>query len=100
MIFSSFLSFFTGDKGPFALLGVIFLIFALFQRQLIHFVQFEDHSHEVFNIQVTNIYQQPFIIHSYQVKRYSLTDSQEAEEAGWEDHETNTNQVTVSCYCW
>ena len=30
MIFSSLLSFLTGDKGPFACLGLIFLVFALF----------------------------------------------------------------------
>lgn len=56
MILSSFLTYMIGVKGPFACFGLIFLIFSLFLNKLVHFVQFEDHSHEIFNIQVTNIY--------------------------------------------
>ncbi|CDW81898.1 permeases of the major facilitator superfamily [Stylonychia lemnae] len=92
MIFSSFLSTMVGGLGPFALfgkliqllplhLGCLFFIFALLQNHIIHFVEFEDHSTEIFNIQVTNIYQQPFITHQYSVKRYSSSSLLEEEAA-------------------
>eukprot|EP00347_Sterkiella_histriomuscorum_P018430 403345538 len=98
MIFSSFLSFFIGVKGPFACFGIIFLIFSIFLNQLIHFVQFEDHSHEIFNIQVTNIYQQPFIIHSYAVKRYSsssmIDDNEVIQQQNSQQVQGNNNSDT------
>ena len=71
MVFSSFLSSLLGSVGSFSAFGLLFLVSAVLQNKMLHFVQFEDNTHEFMQIQVLNIYQQPFLLHEYKVRRFS-----------------------------